>query len=174
MRKSQTAAISFRVCSRHWRDGCVFGAHFLKKACCLLALPKQMSFLTISNKKIFFQNSRHQIGCDSRIQKRSRIGSAFTFLYGKSYILLENIFVKVQFILLHLHYSFFTLQVIGNAAIKHQRPYRYILVLQPRYFDPNYLAIDQVFIENILLVSVLRILLIFKFLSFTTASLKKI
>ena len=54
MRKSQTAAISFRVSSRHWTDGCVFGAHFLKKACCLLALPKQMSFLTISNKKKFF------------------------------------------------------------------------------------------------------------------------
>ena len=38
------------------------------------------------------------------------------FLYRKIYILLENIFGKTQFILLHLHYRFFTQQVIGNAV----------------------------------------------------------
>ena len=40
----------------------------------------------------------------------------FYFLYRKFYILLENIFGKTQFILLHLLYRFFTWQVIGNAV----------------------------------------------------------
>ena len=52
-----------------------------------------------------------------------------TFLYRKNYILLENIFGKTYFIILHLHYSFFAWQVIGNAVIKQQHPYRYALVL---------------------------------------------
>ena len=35
--------------------GALFAAHFLEKsAFCLLTLPKQMPFLTISNKNIFF------------------------------------------------------------------------------------------------------------------------
>ena len=39
--------------------GALFGAHFSeKRAFCLLPLPKQMPFLTISKKKYFFQNSR--------------------------------------------------------------------------------------------------------------------
>ena len=40
----------------------------------------------------------------------------FTFSYRNIYILLENIFGKTQFILLHLLYRFFTWQVIGNAV----------------------------------------------------------
>ena len=40
----------------------------------------------------------------------------FTFLHRKIYILLENIFGKTLFILLHLHYRFFTWQVNGNAV----------------------------------------------------------
>ena len=39
--------------------------------------------------------------------------------------------------MLHLHYSFFTWQVIGNAIIKQQRPYKYALVLWTPYFDPK-------------------------------------
>ena len=69
----------------------------------------------------------------------------FTFSYRKNYILLQNIFGKPQFILLRMYYSFFAWQFIGNAIIKHQRPYRYALVLQTSYFNPKYLAIDQVF-----------------------------
>ena len=51
----------------------------------------------------------------------------FTFSYKKTYILLQNIFGKTY--LLHLHYSYFTWQVIQNAVTKHQSPYRYALVL---------------------------------------------
>ena len=47
----------------------------------------------------------------------------------KTHILLENIFGKTQCILLYLYYSYFTWQVIENAVIKHQLPYRYALVL---------------------------------------------
>ena len=41
----------------------------------------------------------------------------FTFSYRKIYILLENISVKSQFILLHLLYSFFHMEMleIGKA-----------------------------------------------------------
>ena len=48
----------------------------------------------------------------------------FTFSYRKNYILLENIFEKNYFISLHLHYNLFTWQVIGNAVMKQQCPYR--------------------------------------------------
>ena len=48
----------------------------------------------------------------------------FNFLYKKVYILLENIFRKTYFNLLHLFYRFFTSQVIGNAVIKNQCRYR--------------------------------------------------
>ena len=43
---------------------------------------------------------------------------------------------------MHLYGSLFRWQVIGNTAIKHQRPYRHALVLKTPYFDPKYLAID--------------------------------
>ena len=43
----------------------------------------------------------------------------FPFLYGKFYILLGNILGKTQVILLHLYYSFFPWQIIGNAVMKH-------------------------------------------------------
>ena len=47
----------YRAYSRHWGHGCIFsGAYFLKekkKAFCLLAPPKQMSFLTILMKILF-------------------------------------------------------------------------------------------------------------------------
>ena len=62
-------------------------------------------------------------------KERKRIFFAFTLLHQKIYVLLENIFGKTLFILLHLHCSFFIWQVIENAVIKHQCPYRYALVL---------------------------------------------
>ena len=40
----------------------------------------------------------------------------FTFLYRKTYILLENIFEKTEFIMLHSHCHFLMWQVIGNAV----------------------------------------------------------
>ena len=43
--------------------GTLFGAHFLgKRAFCLLTLPKQMPFLTISNKNIFFKTQGNRLG----------------------------------------------------------------------------------------------------------------
>ena len=51
------------------------------------------------------------------------------FLYRKIYNLLENIFGKTLFILLHLYYSFLPFKVIGNASNKHQHPYRFAEVL---------------------------------------------
>ena len=70
---------------------------------------------------------------------------AFTFYIRNVYALLENIFGKTQFILLHLSYSFFTWQVNGNAVIKHQRPYRCIglgyAVLRPKILLDNRLGI---------------------------------
>ena len=53
----------------------------------------------------------------------------YTFLCRKIYMLLENISGKTCFILLHLYYSFFTWQFIENAAVKHQLPYKYVLIL---------------------------------------------
>ena len=54
------------------------------------------------------------------------------------FLLLGNKFGKAKFIFLHLYYSFFAWQVIGNAVTKHQRPYRYALVSQTPYFDSEY------------------------------------
>ena len=43
--------------------GAFFGVHFSeKRAFCLLAPPKQVSFLTISNKNIFFKTEGTRLG----------------------------------------------------------------------------------------------------------------
>ena len=43
--------------------GAFFGAHYSeKRAFCLLAPPKQMPFLTISNKNIFFKTKGTRLG----------------------------------------------------------------------------------------------------------------
>ena len=43
--------------------GASFGAHFLeKRAFCLLTVPKQMPFLTISNKNVFFKTQGNRLG----------------------------------------------------------------------------------------------------------------
>ena len=43
--------------------GVFFGANVFKKGLfCLLASPKEMSFLTISNENIFFQNQGTRLG----------------------------------------------------------------------------------------------------------------
>ena len=49
-------------------------------------------------------------------EKKSNSFFTFTFLYRKTYILLENIFEENQSMLLHSHYRFFTWQIIGNAV----------------------------------------------------------
>ena len=67
-----------------------------------------------------------------------RIFFYFTFLFRKNYFMLEKIFRKSQFILLHLYYNFVAWQVIGNALIKYHR-----LVFQMQYFNPKYLAMDD-------------------------------
>ena len=49
----------------------LFGAHFLeKRAFCLLTLLKQMSFLTISNKNIFFKTQGNRLGAIVAPNKR--------------------------------------------------------------------------------------------------------
>ena len=50
--------------SRHWGHECVFWGTFFEKErpFCLLALPKQMSFLTISNENIFFKTQGTRLG----------------------------------------------------------------------------------------------------------------
>ena len=50
------------------------------------------------------------------MRKSETTAFSFTFSNRKIYILLENIFGKTQFILLHLLYRFFTWQVIGNSV----------------------------------------------------------
>ena len=44
--------------------------------------------------------------------------------------------------LLHFYYGFFTWQIIKNAVVKHQLPFRYALVLQTAYFDLKHLVIN--------------------------------
>ena len=73
----------------------------------------------------------------------------FTFFIQKRiYLVIKHIW-KTQPILLHLYCTFFMWQVMAlfshvNAVITQQRPYRYVLVLQRPYFNPKYLATDQV------------------------------
>ena len=51
--------------------GVLFGAHFLeKRAFRLLTLPKQMPFLTISNKNIFFKTQGNRLGAIVAPNKR--------------------------------------------------------------------------------------------------------
>ena len=83
-----------------------------------------------------------------------------TFSCRRIYILLENIFGKTQFILLHLYYIFFVWQVIRSVVIKHQRPYRYALVFrrsistqntwqQTRYFKVYFESNGLIFLFHI-------------------------
>ena len=83
-----------------------------------------------------------------------------TFLCRRIHILLENIFGKTQFILLHLYYIFFVWQVIRSVVIKHQRPYRYALVFrrsistqntwqQTRYFKVYFESNGLIFLFHI-------------------------
>ena len=49
----------------------LFKAHFLEKRIfCLLTLPKQMPFLTISNKNIFFKTQGNRLGAIVAPNKR--------------------------------------------------------------------------------------------------------
>ena len=51
--------------------GTLYGAYFLvKRAFCLLTLPKQMSFLTISNKNISFKVQGNRLGAIVAPNKR--------------------------------------------------------------------------------------------------------
>ena len=63
------------------------------------------------------------------------------FLYRKIYIFLENIFgngiYNVTFVL-----KFFRVAGYSKAVIKHQRPYRYVLVMLTPYFDLKYGVIN--------------------------------
>ena len=73
-------------------------------------------------------------------RQETTINSFYIYFLGKFIFcrkrIWNNLVYTVTFAL-----QFFELQVIGNAAIKHQRPYRYVGVLQTWYFDPKYLAI---------------------------------
>ena len=64
------------------------------------------------------------------------------FLNRKIYILLENVFLKLSlYCYICITLFFFAWQIIGNAVTKHQRPYRYALVLQtPTKMRPKILS----------------------------------
>ena len=58
-----TDIMVIRAFSRHWRHGYDFLGHtFWKKAFCLLASPKQKSFLTISNENVFSRTQGAKLG----------------------------------------------------------------------------------------------------------------
>ena len=70
----------------------------------------------------------------------------FYFLYmEKGYILLKNIVWECSLYYYISSKPFLVLQDIWNEVMKIQRPYISALVLWTSYFDPKYLAIDQVF-----------------------------
>ena len=50
--------------------GAVFGAHFLEKVHFVCTLPKQIPFLTISNKNIFFKTRGKRLGAVVAPNKR--------------------------------------------------------------------------------------------------------
>ena len=59
-----------RANSRHWGHGCIFLGHiFWKKAFCLLASPKQMSSLTISNENSFSKTQGTRLGAIVALNK---------------------------------------------------------------------------------------------------------
>ena len=70
---------------------------------------------------------------------------SFTFLYKEYYVLIENICLKNEKPKL-IHYIsitvFFALQLVSNAVIKNQRPYRFALVLYALSFNSKHLIID--------------------------------
>ena len=59
----------------------------------------------------------------------------FWLFYRKIYIY-SKIYFEKRSLYCYICISFFAGQVIGNAVIKHQRPYRYaMVVLRPRRLD---------------------------------------
>ena len=54
-----------------------FGANIFKNTFCLLPPPNQMSFLTIINKNMFFENRSTRFGCDNHTQQSSRTGPEY-------------------------------------------------------------------------------------------------
>ena len=60
-------------------------------------------------------------------------------------IMLENIVLGNEvFSITFLATFFLVLQDIWNEEMKHQLPYKSALVLSTSYFDPKYLAVEQV------------------------------
>ena len=52
----------YRAYSRQGGDGCIFWGTIFRKKGHLIALPKEMPFLTVSNKKIFFETEDKRLG----------------------------------------------------------------------------------------------------------------
>ena len=94
-------------------------------------LTKDTSYLKIAwhskRQKKNIEKGERKTKTEKKSNNSTKSFFNFTFSYKKTYILLQNIFGKTY--LLHLHYSYFTWQVIQNAVTKHQSPYRYALVL---------------------------------------------
>ena len=81
-----------------------------------------------------------------KIQEKSNNSNnnffTFAFLYRKTYILLENIFGKTQFILLYLHYSYWKCSNTNTHIDIHWFCRRHTLIkntwLQTRYFKVDF------------------------------------
>ena len=93
------------------------------------------SLLLIHNQNFKIKKKIEKRERETNNEKKGNINNkylfTFTFLYGIIYIWLENIFGKISYYLYTAIFGlqFFMWQVIGNAVIKHQHPYRYALVL---------------------------------------------
>ena len=64
--------------------GVFFRAHFLKKGHFVCLHPLNRCHFILFLMKYFFQNSGHEIECDSRTQQRSRIGPAWSIFFSYS------------------------------------------------------------------------------------------
>ena len=102
------------------------------------------NFLTQKRKKKNIEKGEKKT-TNEKSQQQLTFSYCYFFIQKNFYFVRKHIWKNVCFILLHMYYNFSLQQVIGNAVIKHQRSYRYSLVLQTPYFDPKYLVIDQVF-----------------------------
>ena len=81
--------------------------------------------------KIVWRSKRQKkiIENKKRQMRKTQTTAINIFLLFLPYIRKNYILLDIMFIWLHLYYSFFTWQVIGITVIKHERWYRYALVL---------------------------------------------
>ena len=97
-----------------------------------------LNFIWILFKFLFLFETLFQVLSSVFLQRIIKKQQFFTFIFSfrKTYILVENIFAKTQFISLHFYYTFFmtfllhffALQVIWNVKLKHYHIWRFIFI----------------------------------------------